>query len=220
MNNKIKIISTIICIVLAISILLGTIDYSRVKYGMNPLFMIRVTSGEKLIHHYIGIGYRIERKVTVSYDQPFDTSEYVKFGSWIYTSNVDIVKASPEYIYIKTNDQEVKANMGSYCWTNKKLSVCSDTIGPTQMEYIDTLKTTINEPITVENSYGRITNVKAYQIDETTKNKLEEIPKEINIESTEKIIISPQDKGIYYISINIEASEGTVWHSFKLQVIE
>lgn len=219
-KEKKKNIWLVVFVLLIISIILGTIDYTRIKYGEDPIFMIRITKGDKQIHHYLGFGYRVERKVGVSYHQPFVNSEYVRFGPWIFTSNVDIITAEPDYIYIKASGQELRANRGSSCWTEKNLSKCIDKLGPIDMHYQESLTLKEKEKITVIHSYGIIANIKAYQAErKINEDEIVEItPKEIPIEYTENKIIAPTKEGTYYIVINIEAEEGQVWHSFKLNI--
>ena len=219
-TEKKKNIWLVIFVLLIISIILGTIDYTRIKYGEDPIFMIRITNGDKQIHHYIGFGYRVERKVGVSYHQPFVNSEYVRFGPWIFTSNVDIITAEPDYIYIKANGQELKANRGSSCWTEKNLSKCIDTLGPIEMHYQESLTIKDKENITVNHSYGTITNIKAYQAERIMNEDeiIEITPKEIPIDYTKNKITAPEKEGTYFIVINIKGEEGQVWHSFKVNI--
>ena len=219
-KEKKKNIWLVTFVLLIISIILGTIDYTRIKYGEDPIFMIRITNGDKQIHHYIGFGYRVERKVGVSYHQPFVNSEYVRFGPWIFTSNVDIITAEPDYIYIKANGQELRANRGSSCWTEKNLSKCIDTLGPIEMHYQESLTIKDKENITVNHSYGTITNIKAYQAERIMNEDeiIELSPKEIPIDYTKNKITAPEKEGTYFIVIDIEAEEGQVWHSFKVNI--
>lgn len=224
-NNKIKKekkknIWIFVFVLIIISFILGTIDYTRIKYGEDPLFMIRITKGEKTIHHYIGFGYRVERKVGVSHHQPFINSEYVRFGPWLFTSNVDIITAEPDYIYIKTNEQELRANKGGGCWKEKNISKCIDTLGPTEMHYTDSITTTEKQIITVEHSYGKITRITAYQTERVMNSdeEVEIIPHEVEIEYKDNKITTPTKEGIYYVVIDIEAEQGSVWHSFKLYI--
>lgn len=219
-KEKKKNIWIFVFVLIIISFILGTIDYTRIKYGEDPLFMIRITSGEKQVLHYIGFGYRVERKVGVSYHQPFVNSEYVRFGPWLFTSNIDIITAEPDYIYIKTNEQELRANKGGGCWSEKSIAKCIDTLAPTEMHYTDSIKSTKNQQIVVDHSYGKITEISAYQLERVMNDdkEVELIPYEVEVEYKDNKITTPDKEGIYYIVIDINAEQGSVWHSFKLYI--
>jgi transcriptional regulator with XRE-family HTH domain len=220
-REKKKLIFALIFILLSLSIIFGTVDYNRIKYGYDPIFMIRITPSSKTIHHYIGLGYRVERKVGVSPYQPFINSDYVRFGPWLFTSEMKIIKAEPNKLIIRGNSQEIEANRGSYCWTEEHLSVCSDTLPATSMVYKEELNLSKKEMVIITNPYGKITSVEAY-ISKNQKQDnggiIEEPVLYNNLEYNDTLITMPDKEGTYYIVINIEAEEGDVWHSFKVNI--
>ncbi len=220
-KEKKKLVFGIIFIIMTLAIVFGTIDYNRIKYGYDPIFMIRVTSSKETIHHYIGLGYRVERKVGLSPYQPFVNSDYVRFGTWLFTKEMKIIKAEPDHLLLRSENQELRANRGSYCWTEEKLSVCSDTLAPTDMVYQESFKIQKNSRVIITNPYGKIASVQAYQI-EVGKNDDGDIIPETklysNLSCKNNVIEMPEENGEYYIVIDIEADEGDVWHSFNVEI--
>ena len=225
-NNKLKtekkkFIISIIFIILFLSIISATIDYNRIKYGYDPIFMIRITPSKETIHHYIGLGYRVERKVGLSPYQPFINSDYVRFGPWIFTTEMKIIKAEPAYLHLRSESQELTANRGSYCWTEEKLSVCSDTIDPINMSYKESFNIKSTSKVIITNPYGKIESVKAYinkRVELENGDIINEPVLYSNLSFKDNIIELPQEEGKYYIEINIKADEGDVLHSFKANV--
>lgn len=220
-REKKKLIFALTFILLLLSIIFGTVDYNRIKYGYDPIFMIRVTQSSKTIHHYIGLGYRVERKVGVSPYQPFINSDYVRFGPWIFTSEMKIIKAEPDKLVIRGNTQEIEANRGSYCWTEERLSVCSDTLPPTSMVYHEVLTLSTKGKVIITNPYGKITSIEAFQTKSVELENGDVIKEPViygKLEYKESVITMPNKKGTYYITINIESDEGNVWHSFKVDI--
>ena len=210
-KEKKKITWIIISLIFIISIILGTIDYNKIKYGEEPLFMIRISSNEKKLQHYIGLGYRLERKINVSSEELFSNSKYIRFGPWIYTWEVNVIKAEPPYLYLKANSNIIKANRGGYCWSEKNLFVCADTLGPSQMKYEEKFKLSKKDIIEITNLYGNIEYINAYE-----ENKEEPI----NLKYKDNKITIPNKQGTYYIVINIKSKEGKVWHSCQLEITE
>ena len=132
-----------------------------------------------------------------------------------------IIKAEPDYLFVRGNEQEIRANRGSYCWTEERLSVCSDTLPPTSMVYHEVLTLSTNDIVIITNLYGKITSVEAYQTKrvETTDGDIINEPEIYsNLEYNESTITMPDKEGKYYITINIESDEGDVWHSFKVDI--
>ena len=220
-SEKKKLVFGIIFIIMTLAIIFGTIDYNRIKYGDDPIFMIRVTPSKETIHHYIGFGYRAERKVGVSPYQPFVNSDYVRFGTWLFTKEIKIIKAEPPHLLLRSESQELTANRGGYCWIEEKLSVCSDTLGPTDMVYQESFKIQKNSRVIITNPYGKIASVQAYQIDDVVNEGGDIIPEPklySNLSCKNDVIEMPKEEGEYYIVIDIEADEGDVWHSFNVVI--
>ena len=212
-------IYVIIFIITSLSLIFGVVDYNRIKYGYDPIFMLRITSSKNTIHHYLGLGYRVERKVGISPFQPFKNSDYVRFGTWLFTRELKIIKAEPDYIFIRSDSQELRANRGSYCWSEEKLHVCSDTIDPVNMVYSEIITTAVSKPVVITNPYGKITSVKAYQSNnKKDETKYREPIEYGNLEYKENVITLPSKERIYYIAIIIESDQGNVLHSFKVDI--
>lgn len=98
-KSRITLIVIIISIVIILGIIFGSIDYNKIKSGKKPIFMIRITDGSKSIQEYIGLGYRMQRSVGVSYKEELYQDNYVKFGLWFYLKNVNIDKPVINYEY-------------------------------------------------------------------------------------------------------------------------
>ena len=90
----------IICLgfIVILGVVFGVIDYNRINNLKDPLFMVRVTTGDGSIQHYIGIGYRMKREVGLSYTEPYYMDNEIRFGLWFYTWELDF-KAQVEYTY-------------------------------------------------------------------------------------------------------------------------
>lgn len=221
-KEKKKNIWIIVFVLIIISFILGTIDYKRIKYGEDPLFMLRITDGSKKIHHYLGFGYRVERKVDVSHNQPFVNSVYVRFGTWLFTTEINIVKAEPDYLYISGNDQEIRTNRGSYCWTEEHISKCVDMIDPTLMKYKESIIADTEDNVLIKNLYGKVVSVVAHKLNKvlTPDEMIEEHYIESNLTYQNNTITLPKESGVYYIYIYITAEQGTVLHSFKAYIGE
>lgn len=97
MKKKIIIISFLGLILLGIT--LCVIDYKHIKAGEMPIFMIRITDGGKSTHQYIGLGYRLQRKVGVSYKEALYNDTNIRFGLWFYTWKIDINNPIIEYTF-------------------------------------------------------------------------------------------------------------------------
>ncbi len=199
----------VIILLLVIAIILGTIDYNKVIYGEKPIFAFRITNGSSDIQHYIGLGYRIERKVKVSYKESFISSEYTKFGPWFLVWKIDIIETSPKGIYIIANNIKYQSNIGSSCWRAGKVTTCTDTLAPPEMNYDETITVSKNSKIGLDNIYGKITTIKVFEDSSLS---------DIKLDYKNNYITVPNKEGIYYIMITLECEQGDVWHSFKLNV--
>lgn len=222
-KQKTVFIVVILFIFVSLSLIFGMVDYKRIRYGSDPLFMIRVTSGEKSVHHYIGLGYRVERKVGVSYSQPFANSEYVRFGTWFFTKEMKILKAEPDYLKIRSESQELQANRGGYCWEEEELFVCVPLINFETMVFNEILSVQKSKPVVIMNPYGKIIGVNAYKIKNIEKGNGKFVNESYlfaNLEYKDNVISMPSDDGTYVIEIHLEADEGSVWHYFKVKILK
>lgn len=125
----------------------------------------------------------------------------------------------PDDLYITVNDNTEKmfANLGSYCWSkkagNKTKSVCADAIGPTIMDYNNTITVKIKDKLYLSNKNFDISEVKLYD-----DNPEEQININIKYDNDEKYIIVPNKKGTYFMTIDITSNNGTAWYSIKLNI--
>ena len=228
-NNKLKkekkkYIWIVIFIIIILSFILGTIDYSRIKTAQNPLFMIRVTSGDRSVHHYIGLGYRASRQIGVSFKQDFKDSNYVKFGPWFYTWQVDILDVKPYTIFaLREDNRAAISNIGSYCWYRKdgiyRNGECVDKISPLVMEYSYPLTVKPNEKIKLERFNGIITNVAVYSVPETTTEIIEnDYLIEYSLEHKDRQFNAPKEEGEYIFVVDITDKNIDISHSFQIIV--
>lgn len=92
-----KVLIIIFSILIFLGVIFGITDYNRIKSGEKPIFMIRITDGSKTIHEYIGLFYRMQREVGVSYKEELYQDNKVKFGLWFYIKDIDIPKPVISY---------------------------------------------------------------------------------------------------------------------------
>ena len=106
----------------------GLIDYNKMKSGKMPIFMIKITSGGYSKLNYIGLGYRMERNVGVSYKEPIYMDNEVKFGLWFWIDKVQIKK--PTYSIETKEEQNCDSKTKLYYdFGNKKIyTSCLDSI--------------------------------------------------------------------------------------------
>lgn len=215
-KTKKKIIFIIIIFIFLLGLIFGISDYSNIKYGKHPNFMIRITDGSKTTHYYIGLGYMMERKVGVSYKEPLISDTYVRFGILFFDWNVDILKTSPDNLYLYSSNNSLMANMGSYCWTadlnDKKSSVCADTIGPVEMKYDSVLEVKKGDKIFLNLKDYMITNVSLYDTNELNY--------KIIYDNENNTISVPQLLGEYIMVVDFKYEQGQVWYSFKVSISE
>lgn len=86
------------CFIALIGVVFGIIDYNRIMNMEEPIFMISVTSGDGEVWHYVGLGYRMKRDVSVSKNEEYYLDNEVRFGLWLYTWKLNF-KASVSYVY-------------------------------------------------------------------------------------------------------------------------
>ena len=214
-KSKKKIIIILISFIVLLGIIFGITDYNKIKYGENPNFMIRITDGSKQVQYYIGLGYMMERKVGVSYKEPLISDIYVRFGILFFTWDVDVLKTSPDNLYLISENDRVQANMGSYCWSadldDIKSSVCADTIDPIHMTYDEVLNVKANEKIFYDLKDCNITNITLYNNDNIV---------DYDIVYEKDTITIPNLIGDYLIVVDFKSEHGSVMYSFKINISE
>jgi len=79
-----KKLTIIFCSAVLLCMILGAVDYSRIKNNKLPLFMFRVSDGRGDKDSHIGLGYRFERTIKIAVNEPINNSSKLKFGLWFY----------------------------------------------------------------------------------------------------------------------------------------
>ena len=133
-----------LCLIIGLGLVFGIVDYNKIQNLEEPIFMIRVTTGSGTNQHYIGIGYRMKREVSVSYTEPYYMDNEIRFGLWLYTWKLKF-KAAIDYLYTinveKSNNcnknlyySEEDRDIYLYCLESVKVNT-----GETKLELIDYL---------------------------------------------------------------------------------
>lgn len=220
-----KIFLILIGLIVVLGIIFGISDYNRIIYGEKPNFMIRITNGAKQTHYYLGLGYMMERKVGVSYKESLIDDEYVRFGLWLFTWNVEILESKPDNLILRSNSNEITANTGSYCWTEtngkKSLNICSASIGPVSMNYDSILEVNKEDKIYFKLNNCKIKNINLYDIPKEKENYTDDLQYLKDYQVTfedNNYINAPELSGNYIIDVNFNCTKGTVWYAFKLAI--
>ncbi|MEG2609977.1 MAG: hypothetical protein RSA91_04820 [Bacilli bacterium] len=160
---KKKIIIVIVTLVF-LGIVFYIVDYSRIKAGMKPLFMIAELNKEGPTVNYIGLGYRLERTPSISYKEELYMDAQVKFGSLFWTKKININKPMIDYLYTlkptfnKSKEQLYKKgkNRNYYTYNIKNISYEDN---KQKAELKDTLENTTN----IEGLIKNFKTIKTYK---------------------------------------------------------
>jgi hypothetical protein len=121
----------IVLLIILIPLILGIIDYKRVVNNEFPLFMIRVSDNNSNFQNYIGLGYKLKRKVNVSYQEPLYLDDEIKFGLWFFTWKLNYYTLI-NYLYtIKTIETKDCDRNPKYYYTEDNQDIytyCLDSI--------------------------------------------------------------------------------------------
>ncbi len=115
MSKKIKILIFIggpILLICILGIIFGISDYNRVKENVAPKFCVRILDKPHANETCVGIGYKIQRDVGISINQPLKKYSSQKFGSWF----------AKKEIYRKIDYDDYS---GDYLFTFKEQKKCS-----------------------------------------------------------------------------------------------
>jgi len=218
-NNKFKkfkhkvllIIFVILFLIFATTFI---IDYRRIKRNMDPLFMIMVD--EKGVDYtYLGFGYKMIKKTSVSPFEPLSSSEDIHFGFWLFTWKVDVFNTAPYNVWVINDENRVLTNVGSHCITDTKgdlkASACRLSIGPEDMDYSDILEAKKGDVIVLDSKRVKITNITFYELNGTKQSLL--------ISSSKYSFEVPDVYGEYYVLIDTISDRGSAWYSFKIKVV-
>lgn len=133
----------------------------------------------------------------------------------IYYNAVGI---NPDELYLsKENSEEsIKANLGSYQWSDKGLHVVADAIEPTEIDFAKSFDVKQNEKLYFTDSNW--TKASAIILLESESGKVTHLVMDCNVE--ENYIVVPIITGEYIVQINLESSKGNVWYAVKLNIFE
>lgn len=112
MKKKALIITVIIITILVVvGLVTSYIDSARVRNGVEPKFVVKITTdgGNKVT--YWGLGYKVVRYPSVSPTEPYKNNRGVKYGSWFmkYELEEDI-KLPAEDVNTKIQEYFAKGN--------------------------------------------------------------------------------------------------------------
>jgi len=101
MKKRTKIILCVITLIVLLGTIFGVIDYSRIKNGNKPLFMLKQYDKNGVEINYYGLGYKASGILTYSDSYRIES---VRFGSWFYTWNINTCEKCIKVEYEKTSD--------------------------------------------------------------------------------------------------------------------
>lgn len=211
---KKRIILIILLFIVVAGVVFGIIDYNRIKDRKMPIFMVRVGDAGKTKINYIGLGYKMQRVVGVSYKEPITSDSQVSFSLWFFKNKTIFSTVKVETIDLKTayiNVNEINncdninklyyssasANIYTYCLDSIKLNIESKEYD--LKEYIDKHNGNIKmlAKIIILNN-GVLTNndnltARVYKNDELTLVRCRK--KKIDGRYSEKVYLGKTDKG-------------------------
>ncbi len=117
-NKKILIPLIIAGFIIIIGIIFGTVDYFRIKNDKYPIFCIKTENRQEFTETWWGLGYKIQRELTVETGKSMRESTNLRFGLWLYTRKVKFE--------VKKQNQEVETDSGNYLFTFNKITNCSN----------------------------------------------------------------------------------------------
>lgn len=217
-NKKMKKLK--IKVILAVFIFLGllfistfAIDYNRIKKNQDPIFMIFVReNGDE--YTYLGLGYKMIKKTSVSPNEPLSSSKEIRFGFWLFAWKVQVFNTKPYNVWVINDENRVKMEIGSYCITDTideyKSSECGLSIGPTDIEYKDILEAKSEDVIALDSNWVKIVRVTFYDIDGEQVEVLESPGK-----YSFKV---PKLSGEYVVLVDTISGRGSAWYSFKIKI--
>ena len=210
---KYRILYVIIFILFLMFLVTFIIDYKRIKKNMDPLFMI-IASEKGDNYTYLGFGYKMLKKTSISPFEPLSRSKEIRFGFWIFTWKVEVFNTSPYNVWAINGEDRVLMNIGSYCITdtkeNKKAGECALAIPPEEMEYKKTLEAKKDDTIVLDSNWVKITKITFYDIDGDKVDTL--------ISQEKHSFKVPYLNGEYIVLIDTISERGTAWYSFKIKI--
>ena len=210
-KHKVLIITFVILFL--IFLITFIVDYRRIKKNMDPLFMIPVRENGR-DYTYLGFGYKMQKKASVSPIEPLSSSEEIHFGLWIFMWKVPVFNTKPYNVWVINGEKRVLMNIGSYCITDEidgeKASECGDAIPPEDMQYKDILETNKMDTMALDSNRVSITNVRFYSLSG------DEIKVLVSHEKYSFVV--PDLYGEYIVLIATYSKRGSSWYSFKINI--
>ena len=118
MKNKNLIVTGIILTILVVTGLVTSYaDSARVRNGVEPKFVIKITTDDGNKVTYWGLGYKVVRYPSVSPNEPYKNNRGVKYGSWFMNYELEEdIKLSAEDVNTKiqeyfTKEKEESSNL-------------------------------------------------------------------------------------------------------------
>jgi len=118
MKKKNLIITGIILTILVVTGLVTSYaDSARVRNGVEPKFVIKITTDDGNKVTYWGLGYKVVRYPSVSPNEPYKNNRGVKYGSWFMNYELEEdIKLSAEDVNTKiqeyfTKEKEESSNL-------------------------------------------------------------------------------------------------------------
>ena len=210
---KHKVLIIVLVILFLIFLITFITDYRRIKKNMDPLFMIPIKE-DGFDYTYLGFGYKMIKKVSVTPLEPLSSSQDIHFGLWIFSWQVKVFNTSPYNVWVINGEDRVLMNIGSYCITDtigkEKASECADTIPPEDMEYKNILEAKKGDTIAFDSNRVSIKNVSFYSLSG------DEI--EVLVSHQKYSFVVPDLYGEYIVSIATYSKRGSSWYSFKINI--
>ena len=118
MKKKNLIITGVILTILVVTGLVTSYaDSARVRNGVEPKFVIKITTDDGNKVTYWGLGYKVVRYPSVSPNEPYKNNRGVKYGSWFMNYELEEdIKLSAEDVNTKiqeyfTKEKEESSNL-------------------------------------------------------------------------------------------------------------
>ena len=196
------------------SIVTFVIDYNRVRKNLNPLFMIPVSENGNN-YTYLGFGYKMEKEVSISPNEPLSQNQKIKFGLWIFSWDVQVFNPKPRNLWVINNENKNLTHIGSYCITDSKgknkRSECSLSVPLEDIIYKQYLDSKKDDIILLDSSNDiNITRITFYDLNS------EKI--DIPIVYDNNSFMVPNLHGEYIVVIDTICDRGTAWYSFKIKI--
>jgi hypothetical protein len=102
MSIKKKIVVMCIVGIIVLGIIFGIVDFIRIKNNVYPIFCIKLEDQQRFTETWWGLGYKLERELPVKGNKLLSNSIDLKFGLWIYTSEIKVKEKE-----IKEDEEEV-----------------------------------------------------------------------------------------------------------------